>query len=256
MWRYNNLQANPVIVPAKRRGAVIGVGHCIIISIPRNQKDHTTAELGNSAIYNHRRDCSEDWLAWHTPLKSIRRQIRFVIQARVLDREDNSISLPRAYKHWELQSPHAHIEQYAQLWDRIEIVDRDDVRRSMAVPACSADKCRQSLPTSILYYNVQRSRMVSRPHISKSIFSLDMCQQWWIRFSICSVVSEVHQTDTPRVGSDYINPIDLCNRLNTYIVPEAAVQGFLTLLFLINGYWIALALNLPLLAFNAKKWEK
>jgi hypothetical protein len=53
--------------------------------------------------------------------------------------------------------------------------------------------------------------------------------------------------------SDYINPIDLCNRLNTYIIPEAAVHGFLTFLFLINGYWIALLLNLPLLAFNAKK---
>ena len=57
-----------------------------------------------------------------------------------------------------------------------------------------------------------------------------------------------------RVRSDYINPIDLCNRLNTYIIPEAAVHGFLTFLFLINGYWIALLLNLPLLAFNVKKY--
>jgi len=57
-----------------------------------------------------------------------------------------------------------------------------------------------------------------------------------------------------RVCSDYINPIDLCNRLNTYIIPEAAVHGFLTFLFLINGYWIALLLNLPLLAFNVKKY--
>ena len=54
--------------------------------------------------------------------------------------------------------------------------------------------------------------------------------------------------------SDYINPIDLCNRLNTYIIPEAAVHGFLTFLFLINGYWVALLLNLPLLAFNVKKY--
>lgn len=53
--------------------------------------------------------------------------------------------------------------------------------------------------------------------------------------------------------SDYINPIDLCNRLNSYIVPEAAVHTFLTFLFLINGYWLAIILNLPLLAFNAKK---
>ena len=56
--------------------------------------------------------------------------------------------------------------------------------------------------------------------------------------------------------SDYINPIDLCNRLNTYIIPEAGVHAFLTLLFLVNGYWIALLLNLPLLAFNAKKYVK
>ncbi|KFY73357.1 hypothetical protein V499_06557 [Pseudogymnoascus sp. VKM F-103] len=52
---------------------------------------------------------------------------------------------------------------------------------------------------------------------------------------------------------DYINPIDLCNRLNTYIIPEAAVHGFLTFLFLINGYWVALILNLPLVAYNVNK---
>ncbi|TFB03011.1 ER-derived vesicles protein ERV14 [Trichoderma ghanense] len=52
---------------------------------------------------------------------------------------------------------------------------------------------------------------------------------------------------------DYINPIDLCNRLNAYIIPEAAVHGFLTFLFLINGYWVALILNLPLLGYNIKK---
>ena len=55
-------------------------------------------------------------------------------------------------------------------------------------------------------------------------------------------------------SSDYINPIDLCNRLNTYIIPEAAVHGFLTFLFLINGYWLALVLNLPLLGWNIKKY--
>ena len=54
-------------------------------------------------------------------------------------------------------------------------------------------------------------------------------------------------------NSDYINPIDLCNRLNQYVVPEAAVHGFLTFLFLINGYWLALVLNIPLAAYNAKK---
>lgn len=55
-------------------------------------------------------------------------------------------------------------------------------------------------------------------------------------------------------NSDYINPIDLCNRLNAYILPEAAVHAFLTLLFLLNGYWVALVLNLPLLGWNIKKF--
>lgn len=63
-----------------------------------------------------------------------------------------------------------------------------------------------------------------------------------------------HLTNTP--PSDYINPIDLCNRLNTYIIPEAAVHGFLTFLFLINGYWVALVLNIPLLAWNLNKIVK
>jgi len=57
---------------------------------------------------------------------------------------------------------------------------------------------------------------------------------------------------------DYINPIDLCNRLNTYIAPEAIVHGFLWFLFFFNcltggSYWIALILNTPLLAWNIKK---
>ncbi|GMM33309.1 cornichon family protein [Saccharomycopsis crataegensis] len=53
---------------------------------------------------------------------------------------------------------------------------------------------------------------------------------------------------------DYINPIELCKKLNNYILPEAALHGFLTLLFLINGYWFTFLLNLPLFAFNANKF--
>lgn len=55
---------------------------------------------------------------------------------------------------------------------------------------------------------------------------------------------------------DYINPIELCNKLNNYIVPEAALQAVMTLLFLINGYWFTLLLNLPLFAFNVNKIYK
>ncbi|OWB63775.1 hypothetical protein B5S31_g4793 [[Candida] boidinii] len=52
---------------------------------------------------------------------------------------------------------------------------------------------------------------------------------------------------------DYINPIELCNKLNNYVIPEAAIHGVLTLLFIINGNWFTFLLNLPLLAFNANK---
>ncbi|KAJ3361947.1 hypothetical protein AMAG_09567 [Allomyces macrogynus ATCC 38327] len=52
---------------------------------------------------------------------------------------------------------------------------------------------------------------------------------------------------------DYINPIDLCSKLNAYVIPEAAAHAFLTLLFLVCGSWLALAINLPLALYNAKK---
>ena len=39
-----------------------------------------------------------------------------------------------------------------------------------------------------------------------------------------------------------------------YIVPEMGVHVFLTLLFLMNGYWLALFLNIPLVAWNVNKY--
>ncbi|PPQ88460.1 hypothetical protein CVT25_011586 [Psilocybe cyanescens] len=52
---------------------------------------------------------------------------------------------------------------------------------------------------------------------------------------------------------DYINPIDLCNKLNQFVLPENIAHAFLTLLFLLSGQWIAFVLNLPLVLFNANK---
>ena len=124
----------------------------------------------------------------------------------------------------------------------------------MALPACGSDQCCQSLSSSLLHNNVQRLRVVSTsafdrfsarrdiPNLAHWSFYPEQARPW-IRFHANFAWF-----------SDYINPIDLCNRLNTYIVPEAAVHAFLTFLFLINGYWLALLLNLPLLAFNGKKY--
>ncbi|KAF5326149.1 hypothetical protein D9611_000300 [Ephemerocybe angulata] len=53
---------------------------------------------------------------------------------------------------------------------------------------------------------------------------------------------------------DYINPIDLCNKLNQFVIPENAAHALLTLLFLLSGQWTACILNLPLVAWNVNKF--
>ncbi|KAL9712007.1 Protein cornichon 3 [Leucoagaricus gongylophorus] len=53
--------------------------------------------------------------------------------------------------------------------------------------------------------------------------------------------------------SDYINPIDLCNKINQFILPEHAAHAFLTVLFLLSMEWMALLINLPLVAWNILK---
>ncbi|CAK7892118.1 ER-derived vesicles protein Erv14p [[Candida] anglica] len=55
---------------------------------------------------------------------------------------------------------------------------------------------------------------------------------------------------------DYINPIELCNKLNPWFIPEAGLHAFITVLFLVNGYWFPFLLNLPLLAYNVNKYLK
>jgi hypothetical protein len=52
--------------------------------------------------------------------------------------------------------------------------------------------------------------------------------------------------------SDYINPIELCNKLNPCIVPVIGLHTFTTLLFLVTGHWFVFLLNLPLLAYNVR----
>ncbi|KAG0290081.1 hypothetical protein BGZ98_003594 [Dissophora globulifera] len=52
---------------------------------------------------------------------------------------------------------------------------------------------------------------------------------------------------------DYINPIELCNKLNQFVIPEMFVQAFMTFIFLISGQWIATLWNLPLVAYNVNK---
>ncbi|CCJ28872.1 unnamed protein product [Pneumocystis jirovecii] len=45
----------------------------------------------------------------------------------------------------------------------------------------------------------------------------------------------------------------VCNKLNMYILPEAIIHGFTTLLFLLARHWLPLILNFPMLAYNINK---
>lgn len=110
----------------------------------------------------------------------------------------------------------------------------------MVIPTGSLVKCRQPLPSGLLHDNVRYFIYRVSASFPVVLWLTDVATlDWSNRYS--------------DLECDYINPIDLCNRLNTYIVPEAAVHAFLTALFLINGYWLALLLNLPLVVFNVKK---
>ncbi|KAJ2762287.1 hypothetical protein IWQ56_005077, partial [Coemansia nantahalensis] len=66
----------------------------------------------------------------------------------------------------------------------------------------------------------------------------------------CAVYFVIMLTD---LECDYINPIDLANSLNTYVMPEMAAQLVLTVAFLLMGEWMSLVLNLPLTAWNVNK---
>ncbi|KAJ2782481.1 hypothetical protein H4R18_002233 [Coemansia javaensis] len=52
---------------------------------------------------------------------------------------------------------------------------------------------------------------------------------------------------------DYINPIDLANSLNMYVMPEMAAHLVLFVTFLLMGEWTSMLINLPLAAWNVNK---
>ncbi|KAJ1980319.1 hypothetical protein H4R35_001172 [Dimargaris xerosporica] len=53
--------------------------------------------------------------------------------------------------------------------------------------------------------------------------------------------------------ADYINPIELCNSLNQWVLPEAITHSALFAIFILNGLWLPSLINLPLLAWNINK---
>lgn len=51
--------------------------------------------------------------------------------------------------------------------------------------------------------------------------------------------------------TDYINPIDLCNKLNPLVIPQMIIEAVIAGLFFITGHWKSFLIFLPLTLFNA-----
>ncbi|EGG08002.1 uncharacterized protein MELLADRAFT_35170, partial [Melampsora larici-populina 98AG31] len=52
---------------------------------------------------------------------------------------------------------------------------------------------------------------------------------------------------------DYLNPIDLCNKLNQFVLPEMGAHMFLVVCFVMGFQLIATIINAPLVAWNVNK---
>ncbi len=52
---------------------------------------------------------------------------------------------------------------------------------------------------------------------------------------------------------DFVNPIDLCEQLNQYVLVEAAVHAGISFLLLVPMSWFLFIWNLPLLCWNGNK---
>ncbi|KAJ2608402.1 hypothetical protein H4S08_004465 [Coemansia sp. RSA 1365] len=52
---------------------------------------------------------------------------------------------------------------------------------------------------------------------------------------------------------DYMNPIELANTLNKYVMPEMATQLLMFVVFLLMGEWFSMIINLPLVGWNVNK---
>jgi uncharacterized membrane protein YfhO len=53
---------------------------------------------------------------------------------------------------------------------------------------------------------------------------------------------------------DYINPIDLCTKLNQFVLPDHVLHGVVTVMLLLFGNWIDVLVNLPLVAWHVHKY--
>ncbi|KXN73553.1 ER-derived vesicles protein ERV14 [Conidiobolus coronatus NRRL 28638] len=72
-------------------------------------------------------------------------------------------------------------------------------------------------------------------------------------FIVSAIYFIIMYTD---LESDFINPIDLCNKLNKFIIPEMAAHLVVSLILIFAGNWLSFLFNLPLIIWNGLKISK
>ncbi|XP_058802079.1 protein cornichon [Phymastichus coffea] len=55
--------------------------------------------------------------------------------------------------------------------------------------------------------------------------------------------------------TEFKDPIDQCNSLNSLVLPEYVIHIFINFLFLISGQWFSLILNMPLIAYHINRYR-
>ncbi|XP_057449880.1 protein cornichon homolog 4-like [Lotus japonicus] len=53
---------------------------------------------------------------------------------------------------------------------------------------------------------------------------------------------------------DYINPYDFSSQINTVVLPEYIIQGFLSCFYLITGHWVMSLFCVPYLCYNVRMY--
>lgn len=56
--------------------------------------------------------------------------------------------------------------------------------------------------------------------------------------------------------ADYLNPMELCETMDYALPLEAAVQAVCSAAFLLCGEWLSFAFCLPVLAYNAYRYQQ
>ena len=56
--------------------------------------------------------------------------------------------------------------------------------------------------------------------------------------------------------SDYVNPIELCSKLNALVLPEYALHAAMIFLLILNFQFMAVFLNLPLLGYHYYRYTE